>query len=87
MRKKQEKICYTFDVTRYEMKPNGIPNFKYSKEVSIEGIHYIDASFKLEKKYPIDKYVNQLSKTSNGSWPKGRTLWPVFDRKVMLDLK
>ena len=87
MKKKQEKVCYTFDVTRYKMQPNGIPDYKYSKEVDIEETNYLAAVAKLEKQYPLDKYVNQLSKTSNGSWPKGRTLWPRFDRKVMLDLE
>lgn len=87
MGKKQEKVCYTFDVTRYKMQSNGIPEFKYSKEVYIEATNYIAAIFKLEKHYPSDKYVTQLSKTSNGSWPEGRTLWPRFDRKVMLDLE
>lgn len=81
----EKKVCYTFDVTRYKMQPNGIPDYGESKEVDIEDTNYISAMIKLEKQYPSDKYVNQLSKTSDGSWPEGRTLWPRFNMKVMLD--
>lgn len=82
---KQKKVCYTFDVTRYKMQPNGIPDYGESKEVHIEDTNYISAMIKLEKQYPLDKYVNQLSTTSDGSWPERRTLWPRFNMKVILD--
>lgn len=83
---KLKKICYTFDVTKYKMQPNGIPNYGESREVDVEETNYIAAMFKLERKYPRDRYVCQLSKTSDGSWPEGTTLWPRFDKKVMLEL-
>ena len=72
-------VCYTFDVTKFRMQPNGIPEFKEMKEVYIESDNYISATIKLDGMYPSDKYVKQLVHTSDGSWPPGWTLWPKFD--------
>ena len=73
---KTKKVRYTFDVTRYKMQKNGIPSFVDMKEVSIDADNYIVATIKMDKDYPPDKYVKQLTHTSDGSWPKSYTLWP-----------
>ena len=73
---KEELVRYTFDVTRYRINKRGVPEFKEIKEVSMDGSNYIAVVAKLDKLYPPEKYVKQLSSTSNGSWPKSYTLWP-----------
>ena len=72
-------VRYMFDVTKFRMQTNGIPEFKEMKEVYIESNNYIAAIFKLDRMYPSNRHVKQLCETSDGSWPPSWTLWPKFD--------
>ena len=67
---------YTFDVTRYRTNKRGVPEFKDIKEVVIDGDNYLAVVAKLDKLYPPEKFVKQLSCTSDGYWPPSCTLWP-----------
>lgn len=67
---------YTFDVTRYRVNKRGVPEFKDVKEVGIDGNNYIAVVAELDKLYPSEKFVKQLSQTSDGYWPPSYTLWP-----------
>lgn len=71
-------ITYTFDVTRYKLQNNGLPDFIDTETVYIKDSNYISATIKIDKKYPSDKYVKQLLHTSDGKFPKSYTLYPKF---------
>ena len=74
--KKKGMRKYIFDVTRYQINKRGVPEFKDIKEVDIDGDNYLEVVAKLDKLYPPEKFVKQLTRTSDGYWPPSYTLWP-----------
>lgn len=58
------------------MQKNSIPAYLSMKTVTIDASNYIEATFKMDKMYPSERYVKQLHSTSDGVWPNSYTLWP-----------
>lgn len=64
---------YTFDIMRYKLiTENGDTYKDYMEQMPsliVEAANYIEATLKVEKAYPSDRYSHQLIDTDAESWP------------------